>query len=192
MIELHVKHNPEQIDDSNAPVNDLLHDPESQPDVIFKGAQRWKQSRPSTLVVACSDGRLQESIDEFLERKLGVVDYDRLYAPGGPGALGPGSGDLRTDQLRRELKFLMDAHRIEEIVLLFHGADRSGPENAVCAHYKRLLPGASRNQISRQQHKDASAAMSVISSIAPRVRIRVYRAEVRGDSSVHFIDLLRA
>lgn len=191
MIELHVKHGQDPQESSKAPVNTLLHEPDAPPQIVFEGTQTWKPSRPRTLVVACSDGRLQESVDEFLERRLGVVDYDRLYSPGGPGALAVSSSDIRTDQLRRELKFLMEAHKIEEIVLLFHGADRTGPEHAVCAHYKRILPGASRSQVAAQQHQDAAEALQVISEIAPRVMVHVYRAEVRGDTSIHFVDLLR-
>jgi len=114
-----------------------------------------------------------------------------LYSPGGPGALAAGNPEVKTDQLRRELKFLMDAHKIEEIVLLFHGADRSGPEHAVCAHYKRVLPGATRRQVAVQQHADAAEAITVISGIAPMVKVHVFRAEVRGDTTIHFVDLLR-
>jgi hypothetical protein len=169
----------------------MLHHPDTSLPIVYKGESTWKHTRPRTLVVACSDGRLQESIDEFLEGRLGVVDYDRLYSPGGAGALAASSADIRTDQLRRELKFLMDAHKIEEIVLLFHGADSSGPDHAVCAHYKRILPYGSRRQVEMQQHADAAEALNVVSDIAPTVNVHVYRAEVRGDSSVHFVDFLR-
>jgi hypothetical protein len=158
---------------------------------VFKGARGFKNTRPRTLVVACSDGRLQESIDEFLEGRLGVVDYDRLYSPGGAGALAAGNPEFPTDQLRRELKLLMDAHQIEEMVLLFHGADESGPDHAICAHYKRVLPIASRSQIDAKQRSDAAEAVGLVSNIAPLVNIHVFRAEVRGDSSVHFVDFLR-
>ena len=191
MIELQVKHAPEQLDPSDAEFRALLSEPDAPQEVVFQGAQSWMVKRPRTLVVACSDGRLQKSVDEFLEERLGVVDYDRLYSPGGPGGLLVGTGEVRTDQIWRELKFLMDAHRIEEIVLLFHGADRSGPDDAVCAHYKRILTGASRRQIAHRQHADAAAAIKLIASIAPKVRVHVFRAEVRGDASIHFVDLRR-
>ncbi len=157
----------------------------------FNATNNWKHEFPRTLVVACSDGRLQGSTDEFLEESLGVIDYDRLYSPGGAGALAVGNGAFNCDQLRRELKLLTDAHQTEQIVLLFHGADSTGPDLAVCAHYQRILPGASRYQISMQQHADAAEAISVVSEIAPKVSIRVYCAQVRSDNSVHFDDFLR-
>lgn len=170
-------------------VHRLLLDPYSRPDVIFEGMETWKKARPSTLVVACSDGRLQKSIDEFLETKLGVVDYDRLYAPGGPGCLGLGIMDLHTDQLKRELKFLIEAHQIEEIVLLFHGASSTGPDDSICAHYKRILPNGSRADIARQQHADALEALKIIGRLVPNIPVHVYRAEVSEDGSVQFVNL---
>ncbi len=173
----------------HADVHRQLNDPGNSPRVVFSGAYTWRRRRPSTLVVACSDGRLQKSIDEFLEQKLGVVDYDRLYAPGGPGCLGIGTFDIRTDQLKRELKFLIEAHQIEEIVLLFHGAGPGGPSDSVCAHYKRLLPDASVSEIERQQHEDALEALKIIARLVPQIPVLVYRAEVHGDGTVRFVDL---
>lgn len=194
MIELTIKHTPQIAGNSDATVPTIdvaLVPPDSTPEVIFVGQEAWQRSRPRTLVVACSDGRLQKSIDEFLERRLGVVDYDRLYAPGGPGVLASGSADVKTDQFRRELRFLVQAHSIEEIVLLFHGAHSSGPHDAICAHYKRLLPAASRQEILRQQFRDAGEALRLIAEIAPTVQVHLFRAEVWGDGTIHFVDLRR-
>ena len=33
---------------------------------------QWSAARPSVLVVACSDGRLQEATDAFLNQKLDI------------------------------------------------------------------------------------------------------------------------
>jgi hypothetical protein len=41
----------------------------------------WSPDRPNTLVIACSDGRLQEATDEFLAHPLQVTSYDRFYGP---------------------------------------------------------------------------------------------------------------
>ncbi len=191
MIELKIDHKPEQTTSSPDEHHEELIDTTDKARVVFQGNEQWNSARPRTLVVACSDGRLQKSIDEFLELELGVVDYDRLYAPGGPGLLGRGTSDLNTDQIQRELMFLMHAHRIEEIVMLFHGADRTGPDDSVCAHYKRLMPGATRKQIAHQQHTDATFAMRMVVKVAPSVKVHVYRAEVSADGSVHFVNLKR-
>src|SRR5262245_20796341 len=94
----------------------------------------WNRQRPESLVVACSDGRLQENLDEFLEKSLGITDYDRLYAPGGPGALASRSGAelLRPGQFQRDCQFLLRAHGIQYLFLIFHGPAADGPEEAVC------------------------------------------------------------
>jgi bifunctional non-homologous end joining protein LigD len=36
------------------------------------------------MVVACSDGRLQEATDAFLAREFKITRYDRFYVPGSP------------------------------------------------------------------------------------------------------------
>src|SRR4026209_2489832 len=60
---------------------------------------QWLPDRPSTLVIACSDGRLQEATDEFLAHHLQVTRYDRFYVPGGAGALAASGRDfLRAQQ----------------------------------------------------------------------------------------------
>lgn len=40
---------------------------------------RWTPARPNALVVACSDGRLQEATDAFLAREFKITRYDRFY-----------------------------------------------------------------------------------------------------------------
>ena len=190
MIELQVKHGIGAAESVPVAAKADIQQPDVNGEVIFEGAEGWQPARPRTLVVACSDGRLQKSIDEFLATRLGVTDYDRLYAPGGPAALGRDTLLHRTDQLIRELEFLMKAHRIEEIVLLFHSADASGPDDAICAHYKRILPGANRKTVATEQNKHANEARQVIGAIAPHVQVLVYRAEVSSDGVVKFVDLL--
>src|SRR5262245_30227649 len=72
-------------------------------------SNEWSPERPNTLVIACSDGRLQESTDEFLAHHLHVTRYDRFYVPGGGGALSASGRDfLRAQQLRRECRYLID------------------------------------------------------------------------------------
>jgi hypothetical protein len=162
------------------------------PSNIYTSQKLWCSTRPKTLVIACSDGRLQESIDDFLEQHMSVLDYDRLYAPGGPGALAAGGFEiLRADTFRRDFSFLMKAHGTEEVILLFHGAAEDGPEGGMCAHYKHIMPRATRAEIAHQQEKDAEEIIGHGFAGLPHVRVHIYRAEVQADSSVHFVDLLR-
>src|SRR5512132_2639198 len=105
--------------------------------IMTEAFGQWLADRPSTLVIACSDGRLQEATDEFLARRLRVTRYDRFYVPGGAGALAASGRDfLRAEQMRRECRYLVDLHRVERIVLLFHGPTADGALEAACADYR--------------------------------------------------------
>src|SRR5262245_2012837 len=108
--------------------------------------------RPHVLVVACSDGRYQIALDDFLRNHLGITDYDRMYVPGGPGALASSSlSCFRGDQFRQDTAFLIERHGVERIVLIFHGPLlKDGPIEAVCADYDRKMPFASPSEIHAQ------------------------------------------
>jgi hypothetical protein len=151
----------------------------------------WNDERPHTLVVACSDGRLQQNLDDFLNNHLGIHRYDRLYAPGGPGALtSHGVEFLRSDQFRREYLFLVKAHAIEEILLIFHGPSPDGPEQALCADYRRIYPRYSAHQIREQQERDVAEIVNYgFGFDNPGVRLSVYRCEVTAGNTIQFVSL---
>jgi hypothetical protein len=116
----------------------------------------WLPDRPNTLVIACSDGRLQEATDELLTHHLQVTRYDRFYVPGGAGALAASGRDfLRAQQIRRECRYLVELHAVRHIVMLFHGPTRDGPLGAACADYRRKLPWASVAELRARQEQDA-------------------------------------
>jgi hypothetical protein len=166
------------------------------PAPVYLSECRWSEERPRVLVVACSDGRLQEASDDFLQNHLGILDYDRLYAPGGPGALASGGFEfMRSDAFRRECVFLVEVHGVEEVILLFHGpAPPSGPEQATCADYRRKTPRLSPAEIALQQQTDAADIVRAVFGRfgAGSVRVRVFRAEVLPDLRVRFVDLASA
>jgi hypothetical protein len=140
---------------------------------------RWVPARPRVLVVACSDGRLQEATDAFLARDLGVRQYDRLYVPGGGGALSSGRGEfLRSYELRRECRFLVEAHQVEQLVLLFHGPADDGPAEAICADYRRHQPWAPVHQVRAQQDNDVHDLLWRRDDFAGGVHLFIYRLEV--------------
>jgi hypothetical protein len=150
----------------------------------------WRTERPRSLVVCCSDGRLQKSIDEFLHDRLGVDDYDRLYAPGGPAVLAESNSEYtRASIYRHDLEFLFKAHRIEQVLLIFHGAADDGPKDGGCAHYVRSMPGANHAEMGRRQSADAAEVLRYIAGIAPSLEVQVYRAEVQADLRIKFLNL---
>jgi len=150
-------------------------------------APKWNRERPHTLVVACSDGRLQTGVDDFLQRRFDLVDYDRFYIPGGAGALAAsGLEFLRATRLRRECEFLLVAHSVEHLILLFHGPAADGPGEAVCADYSRKMPAASPAEIRAQQDCDAEEVLRRFGRALEQVVTHVFRCEVAGDRSLHF------
>ena len=156
----------------------------------FRSGLRWDSTRPQILVVACSDGRLQEPTDEFLAYSLGVRHYDRLYVAGGGGALSPSGKDfLRAQQLRRECRFLVEAHGVDEIILLFHGPATNGPADAMCADYRRKLPQLPVSSLRDQQQRDAHDLMTRRDEWAGSARVRIYRCETTADGGLEFVPL---
>lgn len=151
---------------------------------------RWNPARPRILVVACSDGRLQEETDHFLQERLGVSRYDRLYLPGGAGALSPSGFEFhRAAQVRVDCHFLVESHGVRDIVLLFHGPSADGPYEAACADYVRKQPGADVAAIRAQQETDAEELLRVRRQWALDARVHVYRCEISAQGTIGFMCL---
>jgi hypothetical protein len=149
----------------------------------------WNPARPGVLVIACSDGRLQEPVDEFLATR-GVAHYDRLYVPGGPGALSSsGVSYIRADQFRRECTFLIQAHGVADVYLIFHGPAEDGPAEATCADYRLKLPMHAPAQIREQQQRDAHEVIRNGFGWNVSPRIHAFRCEVTGRGGVQFVEL---
>jgi hypothetical protein len=153
---------------------------------VYRGEGSWDSELPRTLVVCCSDGRFQQEVDDFLNDHLGIARYDRLYVPGGAGALASSGIEFtRAHSIRKECEFLIAAHGIEQIILLFHGPATDGPDEAICGDYRRILPTSSAKEISRMQEQDSMEILRerLLSSVA----IRIYRCEVTSDGAVQFV-----
>lgn len=151
---------------------------------------RWTVDRPKVLVVACSDGRLQEVTDDFLSEKLGIVRYDRLYAPGGGGALAHTGRDFtRAQQMRTECRYLIELHQIERTILLFHGPAPTGSPDAMCADYVRKLPQESVETLLKRQAEDAHELRLCARDWAVKSTVEVYRCEVDAEGVASFVIL---
>ena len=154
---------------------------------------KWSAARPNVLVVACSDGRLQEATDAFLANQLGVVRYDRFYVPGGAGALVPSGYDfVRAQQMRRECRYLIKLHDVGKVVLLMHGPVVGGGMEAACADYRRKLPRASVEQLREQQVVDGSQLLQQRTKWAGLAAVLIYRCEVDVSGAIAFVDLAAA
>ena len=148
---------------------------------------RWSTNRPRTMVVACSDGRLQEATDAFLHTELGLAEFDRLYVPGGGGALSASDRDVfRAQQLRGECKYLVELHEVRQIMLLFHGPAAEGPAESVCADYRRKLPWATPDVLRQRQARDALELLQLRAEWAADANVAVYRCEVGTGKEITF------
>jgi len=174
----------------------MEHDIQPQPAdetsaTVFVSTRVWQSARPRVMIIACSDGRYQQSLDEFLNTHLGITHYDRLYAPGGPGALASSAlSYFRGEQFRQESAFLVDAHSLEEIIFIFHGpVSREGPLEATCADYRRKMHGASTPEIYKQQEADLQEAVKAMRKANKDISVHAFRAEVRADRRVDFVPI---
>ena len=154
--------------------------------------KKWTPDRPHTLVVACSDGRLLEQTDDFLQYQLRLSGFDRFYVPGGGGALTSSGRDfVRAQELRRECAYLIQLHEVQHVVLLYHGPSATGPAAAVCADYKRKLPFATPSYIADRQRMDAVELMDIRATWAGSADVTAYRCEVDATGDVSFVELIR-
>jgi len=151
---------------------------------------RWTPARPNVLVVACSDGRLQEATDTFLEREFKIKRYDRFYVPGGGGALAStGSDPVRAQQMCAECKYLVDLHAVRRVILLFHGPSADGRIEAACADYRRKLPWATLEEIRARQEADAIDLLGRRREWASEAGVLLFRCEVDAAGSLTFVNL---
>lgn len=150
---------------------------------------RWYAGHAKMLVVACADGRFTDYVEDFVHNTLGVDEFDCLFVPGGPGSMSDaGAQFMRAEQMRREVRFLMDRHDTEEVVLVWHGPAADGPEDAVCGHYRNLCAGKTGIEIADLQQQDATDL--VRNFFAERkVGVRCFRAEVDAALSVRFVEM---
>lgn len=142
------------------------------------------------MVVACSDGRLQEATDVFLSREFKINRYDRFYVPGGAGALASsGTDPLRAQQMCGECKYLVDLHAVRRVILLFHGPSAEGRIEAACADYRRKLPWANIEQLRAQQEADAVDLLNRRREFASDAGVLLFRCEVDAAGRISFVNL---
>jgi hypothetical protein len=166
------------------------YSPPDNETLVYQSEIVWSAERPDSLVVCCSDGRLQMSIDDFLHEHLGIFYYDRLYAPGGPGALSDvGSQLMRTDHYRTDLQLLLKAHSFSQVILIFHGAAIDGPSDSMCAYYRKMMPDSSREEILERQHQDMEDVSNYLHGLRANLEIKAFRAEATSEKHLRFVRL---
>lgn len=103
----------------------------------------YHTKRMHAAAVYCSDGRVTEQYDDFLQNGLSLPRYDRVALPGGPASLaGYSQARIQEAGVLDELKFLVEAHGLQRIILIQHED---------CAFYKVRLetPDQSLEQLQK-------------------------------------------
>ena len=81
----------------------------------------YEPARIHAAAIYCSDGRVGEHFDDFLQNGLELPRYDRLALPGGPACLaGHTEAHIEEQGVIDELNFLVDVHKLERVVLIAH------------------------------------------------------------------------
>ncbi|MGQ0628924.1 MAG: carbonic anhydrase [Phycisphaerales bacterium] len=87
----------------------------------YESRLRYDPARIHAAAIYCSDGRLGEHFDDFLQNGLSLPRYDRVTLPGGPACLaGHQEAHLEEKGVVDELQFLVEVHKLKRVVLIAH------------------------------------------------------------------------
>lgn len=125
--------------------------------------------------IYCSDGRVGEQFDDFLQNGLKLPRYDRVALPGGPASLvGHAQAHLEEQGVVDELKFLVDAHQLQRVILIAHQG---------CAFYAQRLQLSPDHMLS-QQKMDLVKAADFVRRITGIQQVDGYFAHLQTDRIV--------
>jgi hypothetical protein len=134
---------------------------------IWKSSMAFETERVGAVAIYCSDGRYNEQFDEFLHGELKLPRYDRLTLPGGPAALAGHFMAYRDEEaLTDQLRFLIEAHKLERVVLIAH---------AGCGFYLKRL-GIPERSLRARQEEDLGKAAARIVGMSSKVRAECFIA----------------
>ncbi len=92
-----------------------------EPDATYTSVLPYETERIRAAALYCSDGRVGEHFDDFMQQGLRLPRYDRIAVPGGPACLaGYTQAQLEEAGVINELRFLIDAHELTRVILIQH------------------------------------------------------------------------
>ncbi|HYO11119.1 MAG TPA: carbonic anhydrase [Tepidisphaeraceae bacterium] len=143
---------------------------------MFQSQTPYEPQRIHAAAIYCSDGRVGEHFDDFLQHGLKLPRYDRVALPGGPAALAEHRETaLEHAAVADELQFLVDVHGIQRVVLIQH-------QN--CAFYTSRL-NLSGIKVEQQQNDDLRRAADLVRKITRVEQVEAYFAR-RLDTHIRF------
>ncbi|GBC95721.1 hypothetical protein HRbin16_01514 [bacterium HR16] len=126
--------------------------------------QKVREEFAHTLVIYCSDGRFAPACEHFIRQTLGEEWYDRFIVPGGAAWL---CLDVLTvwehEMARRHISFLVDAHRIQRVILIAHQS---------CGFYERYRLSPERTV--QKQTADLQAAARILHERFTGIAVEAY------------------
>ncbi|MHC4853034.1 MAG: carbonic anhydrase [Planctomycetota bacterium] len=148
-----------------------MHDHPDQPSP-YQSPVVFDPQHVQAAAVYCSDGRFGDQVDDLLHNGLQLPRYDRLVVPGGGGCLAGHFAARREEEAAfSQLRFLIEAHRLQRVVLIAHED---------CGFYSELLH-ISQLQMETSQREDLEKAVSRVRGVAHGLTVVAYFARKQGD-----------
>lgn len=132
----------------------------------------YERTRIHAAALYCSDGRMGEHFDDFIQNSLSLPRYDRVSLPGGPACLaGHPQANLEEQGVVDELKFLVEVHKLSRIVLIAHQG---------CAFYAARLE-LKEPRLELVQRADLVRAAAFVNRVTGVDKIDAYFARTVGN-----------
>ncbi len=144
----------------------------SMPPTPYESRLPYNRQRIGAGAIYCSDGRVGEHFDDFLQNGLALPRYDRIALPGGPACLaGHPQAHLEEQGVVDELKFLAEVHGLKRIVLIAHQG---------CAFYGNRLSLEER-RLELVQRADLVRAAAFVHRVTNIANIDAFFARLEDD-----------
>ena len=135
----------------------------------YESSVKYDSSRIHAAAMYCSDGRVGEHFDDFLQNGLSLPRYDRLCLPGGPACVaGHPQAHLEEQGVIDELQFLVEVHQLKRVVLIAHSG---------CAFYGTRLK-LSEPRLELMQRADLVRAAAFVHRVTALDAIEAYFARL--------------
>lgn len=135
----------------------------------YESPARYDPARIHAAAVYCSDGRMGDHFDDFLQNGLNLPRHDRVALPGGPACLaGHPQANLEEQGVVDELQFLVQFHKLKRVVLIAHTA---------CAFYSERL-SLKEPRLELLQKADLVRAAAAVHRVTGLSAIEAYFARV--------------
>lgn len=137
--------------------------------MTYASSIKYEASRIHAAALYCSDGRVGEHFDDFLQNGLNLPRYDRVSLPGGPACLaGHPQANLEEKGVIDELHFLVEVHKLKRVILIAHQG---------CAFYSTRLE-LKEPRLELVQRADLVRAAAYVNRVTGIDDIRAYFARI--------------